>query len=141
MDKTLFLYPLFALVLWTLAMAVVTISRAYRAVGEGLNPEYFRFGKGFKAPGYMLSGYQHYSNLFEMPVLYYVALITIYMTSVTSMLLLSLAWTYVVARIIHSYFHLSNTNIPRRRDAFIASYLALVSLWVVTGLGVAGLIS
>lgn len=138
MENKLILYPMFALVAWSLAMAIVTIRRAYRAVGEGLNPEYFRYGKGSRAPGYMLSGYQHYSNLFEMPVLYYAAIVTIYATAVTSLWLVVLSWAYVAARVVHSHFHLSNTNVPRRRNAFIASYLILVGLWFSTWLAVVG---
>lgn len=139
MDNTLILYPMFVLVAWTLAMAIVMIRRAYRAVGEGLNPEYFRFSKGFKPPAHMLSSYQHYSNLFEMPVLYYTAVLTIYVTGVINTSLLGLAWAYVIARGIHSHFHLANTNVPRRRDAFIASYLILFVLWLAIGLSVSGI--
>ncbi len=132
MDNLSILYPMFTLVLWTLAIAIVTIKRAYRAVGEGLNPEYFRYGEGFKAPGYMLSAYQHYSNLFEMPVLFYAVTLTIYTTQVNSALLLTLAWLYTFLRTLHSFYHLANTNIPRRRDTFIAGYSVLVLLWGIT---------
>lgn len=140
MQTTLILYPMFTLVLWTLTMALVMNRRASRAVREGLNPEYFRFGRGFRAPSYMISAYQHYSNLFEMPVLFYAVTITIYVTAVNSLLLVSLAWLYVALRLLHSLYHLSNKNIPRRRDTFIGSYVILVLLWSVTALSVSGLI-
>lgn len=138
MEKTTILYPMFALVLWTLFIALLMNRRAFRAVKEGLNPEYFRFSRGFKAPPYMISAYQHYSNLFEMPVLFYAAILTIYITATNSLLLLSLAWAYVAARGVHSLYHLSNTNVLRRRDAFIASYLLLLLLWLAESLKVAG---
>lgn len=140
MQTTLILYPMFTLVLWTLTMALVMNRRASRAVREGLNPEYFRFGRGFRAPSYMISAYQHYNNLFEMPVLFYTVAITIYVTAVNSLLLVSLAWIYVALRLLHSLYHLSNKNIPRRRDTFIGSYVILVLLWSITALSVTGLI-
>ncbi len=140
MENTPILYPMFALILWTLSIALVMNRRAVRAVREGLNPEYFRYGRGFKAPAYMQSAYQHYSNLFEMPVLFYTAGITIYITALNSMILLTLAWLYTALRFAHSLYHLSNINILRRRDTFIASYVVLVLLWIVTVLEVAGLL-
>lgn len=132
MEQTTILYPLFGLVAWTFIMAVVMISRAFRAVGEGLNREYFRHGQGYEPPGYMLSAYQHFNNLFEMPVLFYVGIITIYVTAVNDVTLLILAWCYVLSRIVHSRYHLSNTHVSRRRNAFIVSFLILLGLWLVT---------
>lgn len=132
MESRLILYPMFALVAWTFAMAVVMVRRAFRAVGEGLNPEYFRLGRGFKPPDYMLSAYRHFSNLFEMPVLFYAALIIVYVTAVNNALLLTLAWAYVFSRMLHSHYHLNNTCVIRRRNAFMASYTILALLWLVT---------
>lgn len=138
MEQKSILYPLLALAAWTLLMAVVMIRRAFRAVGEGLNPEYFRYSKGFRPPGYMLSAYQHFDNLFEMPVLFYALLITIYITANNSVQLLTLSWGYVVMRIFHSLAHLSNRNVPLRRNFFIASYVILVLLWSVTAVELIG---
>ncbi len=138
MDNNSILYPLFALVAWTLLMAVVMIRRAFRAVGEGLSPEYFRFGLGHTPPHYMLAAYQHFENLFEMPVLFYVAILTLYATNIKSTLLLILAWGYVVARITHSRYHLDNRDVVRRRNAFMASYVILVALWIGVAVRVIG---
>lgn len=129
MDNNSILYPLIALVAWTLLMAIVMIRRAFRAVGEGLDPEYFRYGKGVEPPGYMLSAYQHFENLFEMPVLFYLAIVTIHITHINNTVLLTLAWAYVVSRAVHSRYHLENSNVPYRRNAFLVSYILLVLLW------------
>lgn len=138
MENNSILYPLIALVAWTLAIAVVMIRRAFRAVGEGLNPEYFRYGKGFKAPGYMLSAYHHFENLFEMPVLFYLAIVTIHITHLTNIPLIFLSWAYVVSRVIHSHYHLDNSNVPYRRNAFIVSYVILILLWGVLSVALIG---
>ena len=132
MEQKLILYPLFALVAWSFVMTVVMIKRAYRAVGEGLSVEYFRYGSGAKIPGYMRSAYQHYSNLYEMPLLFYVAVVVIYISGVAMMDLLLLCWGYVAARMVHSLLHLDNSNLPRRRDTFMLSTLVLMVLWAVT---------
>lgn len=130
MKQYLMFYPVFALAGWTFIMAVVMLRSAIKAVGEGLNPEYFRYGVG-EPPGYMRSAYQHYSNLFEMPVLFYVVVLATYILQQGNFVLLGLAWLYVAARIIHSLIHLKNRNIRRRRDSFLASNVVLILMWGV----------
>ncbi|MDV3238659.1 MAG: MAPEG family protein [Gammaproteobacteria bacterium] len=125
------LYPMFALVGWTFLMSLVMVRSAYRAVGEGLPVSYFRHGRGAKPPEYMLSAYQHFTNLFEMPVLFYAAVITLYATGQGDTLPTGLCWAYVAARSVHSVLHLRNTNVPRRRDAFFVSVGLLFAIWLL----------
>lgn len=131
MNGVFILYPAFALAGWTFVMAAVMLRSAFKAVGEGLDPRYFRHGSGFEAPGYMRAAYQHYTNLFEMPVLFYAAVLMAYVTVQVTPALLGLAWLYVAARVVHSLIHLKNTNIPRRRDSFLVSVAVLLILWGV----------
>lgn len=139
MKDVAILYPLFALVAWTFVMATVMLRSAFKAVAEGLDRRYFRYGAGAEPPGYMRSAYQHYTNLFEMPVLFYAAVLTAYVSGQVTPLLTGMAWTYVAARMGHSLIHLKNTNVPRRRDAFLLSVALLIAIWadlfvnVITG--------
>ena len=132
MEKTLILYPMFALVLWTFAMGAVQVWRTDRSVREGLHPNYFRHKLGYEPPGYLLSATQHFSNLFEMPVLFYAAVITIYAAGVNSIALLTLAWVYVVTRLLHSRQHLADKHLLKRRNTFFASYFVLLIFWLTT---------
>jgi len=131
MKETAILYPLFALAGWTFLMAAFMLRTAFKAVGEGLSLEYFRYGTGAEPPGYMRSAYQHYINLFEMPVLFYTVGLLAYVTGQAGSLLLGLAWAYVASRMVHSVLHVRNTNVPRRRDAFLLSVALLMVMWGV----------
>lgn len=132
MAPRMMLYPAFILTFWTFAMAAVMIRRAFDAVNKGgLNPEYFRYGAGFDAPHSMRSAYLLYSNLFEMPVLFYLAIVFIYITDTANALLLTLEWAYVAFRIVHSFTLLDNRNIKSRRNAFLASVMVLLLMWAV----------
>lgn len=73
----------------------------------------------------------NFMNLFEMPVLFYVACITIYITQTQTLLLLVLAWTYVVLRCIHSIIHCSYNKVMHRFSAFILSALVLLVIWLI----------
>jgi len=137
MKDISFLYPLFALVGWTIVMSIVMLRRAFRAVGDGLDPRYFRYGTGYEPPDYMRAAYQHYTNLFEMPVLFYTAVITAFVTGQTTVLLYGIAWAYVAARMLHSVIHLKNTNVPRRRDSFLISVALLFVMWCILFVNIA----
>jgi hypothetical protein len=76
-------------------------------------------------------------NLLELPMLFYVVCIVLYLTAGTSTATIALAWVFVVLRIAHSLIHLTYNRVVHRLAAFTASNLALVVLWVVAGLHLA----
>ncbi len=77
----------------------------------------------------------NYRNLFEMPVLFYVALGVAFATSQVSPLVLVLAWGYVVFRMLHSYIHCTYNRVMHRFYAFLASNVLLWILWGVLAVG------
>ena len=132
MEKTLILYPMFALVLWTFLVGALQAKYTKRAVVEGLHPNYFRHKLGYEPPGYLLSATQHFSNLFEMPVLFYAGILTVYVSGANNIVLLALAWLYVLTRLLHSRQHLTDRHLLKRRNTFFASYFVLLGFWLVT---------
>ncbi len=77
----------------------------------------------------------NYRNLFEMPVLFYLALIVAAMTEQTGSLVQGLAWAYVIARALHSAIHCSYNKVMHRFRAFALSVFVLLALWGVLGYG------
>lgn len=75
----------------------------------------------------------NFSNLFEMPVLFYVAVITLYVTQMVDALVLVLASLYVLFRYLHSFIHISYNHVMHRFIAYIASSLVLWILWIIIG--------
>jgi hypothetical protein len=73
----------------------------------------------------------NFRNLFETPVLFCVAVLTIYAAALTSLPYVVLAWLYVVLRVVHSAIHCTYNNVMHRFRAFVAS---LVVLWAIWGL-------
>ena len=130
MQTVTILYPAIALVFLTFGVGLWLLRCRIRAYKEGLNPVHFRFNKGEELPAYALQAEQHYSNLFEMPLLFYVAVIFAYITQTVSWPLLVLAWVYVGARVAHAYIHLGSNKLRTRRDAFLFSFLCLLLMWL-----------
>ncbi len=72
----------------------------------------------------------NFRNLFELPVLFYVACITLTVTATTTPVLSGLAWGYVALRGWHSAIQLTHNHVRRRFQAFVASALVLLALWL-----------
>ena len=100
MLPTWILYPLFAMALLTLFVALRMLSLRIKSVRSGkLSVGYFRLNEGGEVPGVLARATQHYDNLFEMPVLFYLVVIVIFITNRVDVLQLILAWLYFVSRV------------------------------------------
>lgn len=71
----------------------------------------------------------HFRNLFEVPVLFYVLCGYLAITGYTSLLLLACAWGFVFLRALHTYIHLTHNTVVRRFQAFVASTIVLYVMW------------
>lgn len=70
-------------------------------------------------------------NLFEMPVLFYVACLTLAVVGADGPLAPALAWAYVALRALHSAIHLGGNRVRWRFYAFAASTAVLLAIWMV----------
>jgi hypothetical protein len=73
----------------------------------------------------------HFRNLFEMPVLFYVLCGFLAITKLTTLLLLAMAWGYVLLRALHAYIHLTSNHVIRRFQSYAASCIVLWVMWGV----------
>ena len=130
MKSTAILYPVFALVAWTF---LVLLRLAQVRIFSHLHPKEFRYGEAPTVPPHVSIPNRNYMNLLELPLLFYVVCILLFVTGVTSTNALFLAWTYVMLRIVHSLIHLGYNNVLHRLGVFACSNVVLASLWVYTG--------
>jgi hypothetical protein len=77
----------------------------------------------------------NFRNLFELPVLFYVALVAAAMTGQVTVTTLSLAWLFVLLRIAHSAIQCTYNKVMHRFYAYLAGGMALWALWAVIGWG------
>jgi hypothetical protein len=68
-------------------------------------------------------------NLLEVPLLFYVVCLALYVTHHVQPGCLRLAWAYVALRIVHSLIHLTSNNVRQRLAFFAVSNFVLVALW------------
>ena len=75
----------------------------------------------------------NFKNLFEVPVLFYVAIITLYITQLVDITFLTLAAVFVLFRYIHSFIHITYNNVMHRFYAYLVSSLAVWIMWILIG--------
>jgi hypothetical protein len=69
-------------------------------------------------------------NLFEMPVLFYLAAMLMMMLLIQDPLLVRLAWGFVVLRVVHSIVQCTYNRVVHRFIAYFLSCLFLLLMWV-----------
>lgn len=77
----------------------------------------------------------NFRNLFELPVLFYLALAVAVQTGQVTAITLTLAWLFVALRIAHSAIHCSYNKVMHRFYAYFAGGIALWLLWAVLAFG------
>lgn len=68
-------------------------------------------------------------NLFELPVLFYVAVLLALVLMIQDQLLVQLTWGYVALRYVHSLVHCTYNRVMHRFIAYAASCLVLMLVW------------
>jgi hypothetical protein len=127
-------YPMLAMFLWTFAVMLRNVQVRLRSVSRGeLTNEYFELFQGGDPSDIVVKTGNNLRNLFEFPVLFYVALVVAAIMQRTEILILILAWLYVGLRIGHSIVHLTFNKVPVRFAFYFASNLVLLALWVWVG--------
>jgi hypothetical protein len=128
------LYPMFALAAWTgVVLVLIPAVRVRSALQREIVVDDFKFGESATVPAYVSIPNRNYMNLLELPMLFYVVCLLLYVTAGASPAAPYLAWLYVGLRVLHSVIHLSYNRVTHRLTAFALSNAALVFLWVTAG--------
>ena len=125
-------FTLLLFLVW-MRLGFVRISGSRRGV---IAQEYIRLGSGPEPPEYVVAVHHHFSNLFEVPLLFYAVCGALFVTRTVDGVAISLAWFFVLARLVHTVLVLT-TNLPMQRViAYVLSCFAVWGLWLLLGLRV-----
>ena len=83
-----------------------------------------------RAEGKLADHRSGFGNLFEQPTLFYAACLAAMAVSAGGWVPVALAWIYVATRAAHSAVHLGGNRVRHRFRLYLASWLALLTLWV-----------
>jgi hypothetical protein len=77
----------------------------------------------------------NFRNLFELPVLFYLAMVVAAQTGQVTAATLALAWMFVALRIAHSAIHCTYNKVIHRFYAYVFGGTVLWLLWGVLAIG------
>lgn len=128
--------PAFAMVLLTfLVMFRMGYCRFAEARAKRIHPQSVATSAQAAARFEDTRAADNFRNLFELPVLFYAALLVAHATAQTGVLVLALAWTFVALRVVHSGIHCSYNKVMHRFRVFLAGGAVLLALWLVLAVG------
>ncbi len=123
--------PVSVLALWTGGVLFLTGVRRILAIRKRRLPrDAFRLGETPDVPPEISVCNRNLMNLLEMPLLFYVAIISLYVTRHVDAAVIWLAWVYVGLRIVHSILHLTSNVVIQRFVPFALSNLVLLAIWI-----------
>ena len=131
MNPDAILWPMGALVALTfLVLLLIPYRRFKAAFARRVTAADFRYGESLNVPGDVSIPNRNYMNLLEVPVLFYVACLALYVTHRVDGVAIFLAWSYVAVRAAHSLVHLTYNNVFHRLSLFALSNVVLLILWI-----------
>jgi hypothetical protein len=123
--------PVSVLALWTLLVLAMAGSRRIRGALSGRAPRTaFRLGESAEVPADIVVVNRNFMNLLEAPVLFYVVCIALYVTRQVNTAMVTLAWVYVLLRLVHSFIHLTSNRIIQRLISHAVSNFVLLAIWL-----------
>lgn len=132
MTSSAILYPVFALALWTsLVLLLIPITRFRAGRRREIVVNDFKYGESPTVPPQVSIPNRNYMNLLEIPVLFYVVSLLLFVTGGASATMVATAWAYVALRVVHSAIHLTYNRVIHRLGVFAVSNGVLITLWVM----------
>ena len=109
MNQTAIFFPVFALAAWTFVILLLIPYKRIKAVArKQFVADDFKLGESKNVPPSVSLPNQNYTNLLELPVLFYVVCLMLYVTNNVDVIALYLAWAFVGFRLIHTVVHLTS---------------------------------
>lgn len=132
LEAKLILFPAFAMFALVTVVLLRMRSLRFAAMRRGeVDVRFFRSYQDGGQPESLRVIERHFSNLFEVPVLFHIGVLMAYVTAQVSWPLLVLAWSYVAARCVHSAIHLGSNSVMARFVTYMLSNVLLLAMWLL----------
>ncbi len=131
MNQAAIFYPVAALALLTLSVLLLLPYQRFKAVlAKKITPHDFKYGESSRVPPEVSIPNRNMMNLLELPLLFYVACLTLFVTHTVDAPAMNLAWLYFALRVGHSVVHLTYNKVMHRLTFFALSNFVLTVIWV-----------
>jgi hypothetical protein len=139
MNQIAILYPVFVQVLLVFTVATLMAVARARAIAakdrQRGNPDLPRGAIVWSEDAAKRAA--NYSNQFELPVLFYAVVAFALIAKGADLLMVVLAWLFVLSRIVHAAIHVGPNKLRWRTPAFAVGFVILAIMWIKLFLHVA----
>lgn len=137
MTQTAIFWPMLAQVALVYAVYAVVSRRRVAAIKAG-HARTSQFRENRDEPPESLFARNNLVNQFELPVLFYAACLSLFVTGSVGAVSLALAWIFALSRYVHAAIHVTTNRIRHRRPAFVVGYVSLAGMWLWLALRLIG---
>ncbi|QTN21581.1 MAPEG family protein [Rhizobacter sp. AJA081-3] len=131
MPRHAIFWPVLSLVLWTFLVLVQVPIRRFHAAFKGrVVASDFRYGESGHVPADVALPNRVFMNLVEVPTLFYVLCLILYVTGTVTPACVALAWLYFALRIAHSLIYLTYNHVVHRFAVFATSNLVVLAILI-----------
>lgn len=124
------LYPMAAMVLLTFSVACYALYCRIRSVrNKDVKLRYYTLMQGSDVPAIITQTTRCFNNQFEVPMLFYVAASLYTALQLESTLAIVLAWSFVGARTLHAWIHITYNHLLHRMLSFWLAFVLVITLW------------
>jgi hypothetical protein len=71
-----------------------------------------------------------FRNQFELPLLFYLLAVLVIVTRFSDLVIVALAWLFVLSRCAHAYIHTTTNDIRQRGPVYGIGGLILLIMWI-----------
>ncbi|MDP3526025.1 MAG: MAPEG family protein [Hoeflea sp.] len=135
-SSTAIFWPVLAQVLLTYGIYMVVSARRVGAVKAG-TAKVADFRVPSIEPEPSATAARNLANQFELPVLFFAACLSLYVTGGAGTAAIVAAWAFVLARAAHAYVHVTSNRVRLRRRLFIASLGVNCVQWLLLAIHIA----
>jgi len=122
---------MFSMVLLTFTVGTIAMVTRFRSLKSGkIRMRYFKLMEGLDIPEGVMITTRCFNNMFEVPVLFYVACVLFISLGVEGLPALVLAWLFVGFRFLQAFIHLTRNHLLPRMLSFWMSFICVFLLWI-----------
>ena len=139
MSQVDIMYPVFVQVLLTItvyAMLAVARARAVRSMSRQRGNPDLAMGRAVW-PDDAVKRSNNQRNQFELPVLFYAVVAFALITKGADMLMIILAWLFVLSRLLHASIHVGPNKVRWRTPAYALGFLIVTIMWIKLAIHIA----
>lgn len=138
-DSEAILWPMLAVVALTFAVAVRMYARRIAEMrARRISPQSVASRRAAAERLEDTAAADNFANLFELPVLFHVLCLALYVTGNVTVPQLVLAWSFAGLRVAHSAIHCTYNRVMHRFRVFVLGMLCLLAMWLLFAMQLAG---